>query len=84
MAFFRDIPCRFVRWLPVPLNKRSTEQFRPACGSLRLSTLERKYDDVSYSTAVLASVTTENKEQEMPVQEYVIELMNQSTKRQEV
>jgi hypothetical protein len=29
---------------------------------------------------VLASVTTRNKEEEMPVQKYVIELMGQSTK----
>jgi len=45
-----------------------------------LSTRERKYDDVSYSNGVLASVTTRNKEEEMPVQKYVIELMGQSTK----
>jgi len=47
--------------------------------ALGLSTRERKYDDVSYSNGVLASVTTRNKEEEMPVQKYVIELMGQST-----
>ena len=46
----------------------------------KLSTRERKYDDVAYSNGVLASVTAGNKDQEMAVKKYVIELMGQSTK----